>query len=124
MIDIDEWLKSGKYLPRFMRDFHDQKDVFKAIHEIISANPSTKEISWVEAHCYVIDVFLWFMATRGWTLQRTRVKGEFLDIDETIEKQNAARRAAYLAVLPMSGADKKPVVASQPHVSKGEEGNG
>ncbi|STI23918.1 Uncharacterised protein [Escherichia coli] len=23
-----EWLQSGEYLPGFLRDFHDQKDVF------------------------------------------------------------------------------------------------
>ncbi len=31
---LADWLKSGEYLPEFMRDFHDQKDVFKAMHHI------------------------------------------------------------------------------------------
>jgi hypothetical protein len=114
---LQKWMQSGKYLPRFMRDFHDQKDVFKAIHEIINENEAARRIGWVDAQIYVIDVFLWFMARRGYTLQRSRVKCEFLDIDKTIADQNEARRAAYLAVLPMGPGSVKPVVQASPTAS-------
>lgn len=81
--NLDSWLKSGKYLPEFMRDFHAQKDLFKTMHNRIGEpqpNDLIKRPSWIEGHCYVIDVFLWFMAKRGYTLQRTRKKGiEFLN---------------------------------------------
>ncbi|HBE9089627.1 TPA: hypothetical protein KNG84_001649, partial [Serratia fonticola] len=33
---LAKWLKSGEYLPAFMRDFHDQKDIFKAMHFTIT----------------------------------------------------------------------------------------
>lgn len=29
---MEKWLESGNYLPKFMRDFHDQKDLFKSMH--------------------------------------------------------------------------------------------
>ena len=69
--DVDAWLKSGEYLPEVLRDFHDQKDVFKAMHQIVRDPVTTiKRPSWIEGHVYVIDVFLWFMARRGYTVQR------------------------------------------------------
>ena len=75
--DIDQWLKSGEYLPEPLRDFHDQKDVFKAMHQIIDVkgHDYAKPVDWIAGQCYVIDIFLWFMARRGWTLQRTRRRG-------------------------------------------------
>ena len=101
--DLKAWLDSAEYLPDFMRDFHDQKDLFKTIHELVNAHDGTKAISWRDAHIYTIDVFLWFMARRGYTLQRSRVKCEFLDIHETIANQNAARNDAFTRAL-MSAA--------------------
>jgi hypothetical protein len=90
---LDQWLKSGKYLPKPLRDFHDQKDVFKAMHEIITERPGDliKRPTWIEGQCYVIDVFLWFMARRGYTLQRTRKRGDFRDLQTDVEKANADR---------------------------------
>jgi hypothetical protein len=99
MSSLDQWLKSGKYLPRFMRDFHDQKDLFKTIHELVSRHDGTKEISWIDAHIYTIDVFLWFMARRGYTLQRSQAKQEFLDIHRTIADQTKRRDDAASAAL-------------------------
>ena len=73
---LQKWLSSGKYLPSFLRDFHDQKDLFKSIYHIYEIDGSEPhDIPWVNAHIFVIDKFLWFMASRGYTLQKTRTKG-------------------------------------------------
>ena len=72
---LRNWLESGQYLPSFMRDFHDQKDLFKEIHSVYRESEQTGKMpNWVDGHCYVVDWFLWFMATRGYTLQKTRKK--------------------------------------------------
>ena len=94
--NLDAWLKSGEYLPPPLRDFHDQKEVFKAIHERIAEDPHelVKRPSWVEGHVYVIDTFLWFMARRGYTLQKTRKKLEFRDLEEDVYVQTQARNEA------------------------------
>lgn len=97
--DLMAWLKSAKYLPDFMRDFHNQKDLFKTIHELVNEHDGTKAISWRDAHIYTIDVFLWFMARRGYTLQRSRVKCDFLDIRQTIADQTEKRRDAFASTL-------------------------
>lgn len=97
LTNVDEWLKAGKYLPEFMRDFHAQKDIFKAVHELLRENDGTKRISWVDAHIYTIDVFLWFMARRGYTLQRTRTKGEFRDLDADVAEAKKRRDDAFTA---------------------------
>jgi hypothetical protein len=98
---LDRWLKEGRYLPRFMRDFHDQKDVFKAIHETIRVenHDYAKDINWFAGQCYVIDIFLWWMARRGYTLQPSRANQEFIDIHETIRLQNEHRNAAAISAL-------------------------
>lgn len=92
-----KWLKSGKYLPEPLRDFHDAKEVFKAIDEIYPENPNNfiRRPGWVAAQCYVIDVFLWFMARRGWTLQRTRFKGEFSDLEGDVWASSERRMRTF-----------------------------
>lgn len=81
-----EWLKSLKYLPEPLRDFHDQKDVFKAMHDIINVqgHEYARSVDWVTGQCYVIDIFLWFMARRGYTLQRSRANVPFRDLHEDV----------------------------------------
>lgn len=99
--NIDDWLKSGEYLPEPLRDFHDQKAVFKAMHEIIKERPDDiiKRPGWIEGQCYVIDIFLWFMARRGYTLQRTRRRGKFRDLDADVAEQTKKRDASFFAAL-------------------------
>lgn len=95
---INKWLNSGRYLPKPLRDFHGAKEIFRAIDEIVERYPEdlVKRPDWVACHCYVIDVFLWFMAQRGWTLQRTRCNLEFRDLDTDVKACTAARSAKYM----------------------------
>jgi len=99
-MNTDEWLKSGKYLPKFMRDFHDQKDLFKTIDRRIKPDQTAliKRPSWMECQVYVIDTFLWFMARRGYTLQRTRQKCEFRDIEDDIKETIAEMDKQHYAL--------------------------
>ena len=99
--NVGAWLESGEYLPEPLRDFHDQKEVFKAMHDIIREHQGAtiKRPTWIEGQCYVIDVFLWFMARRGWTLQRTRRSGDFRDLDTDVREQTKKRDAAMAALL-------------------------
>ena len=109
---LQQWLESGAHLPDFMRDFHGQKDLFKTIHELVSMNDGTKSINWMDAHIYTIDVFLWFMAKRGYTLQRCRAKQDFYDIRKTIADQTKRRDDAATAAL-MSAFGKAPQPADK-----------
>lgn len=69
--------KYQKHLPAFLRDFHDQKDVFKAIQWWRNKGHTTKQnIDWMAGHIYVIDTFLRFMAYHGYTLQKSRATVE------------------------------------------------
>jgi len=78
---LKQWLESGEYLPRPIRDFHDQKDLFKNMHIVYRDSESaTKVPNWVNGQIYVIDWFLWYMASRGYTLQKSRKKVEFMDM--------------------------------------------
>jgi hypothetical protein len=96
--DIRAWLETGEYLPDFMRDFHDQKDVFKALHGTVNVegHAYAKEVDWVEGQCYTIDIFLWWMAKHGYVLRRARHKGvPFSDLSETLDSEKERRWAAF-----------------------------
>ena len=105
--DIEQltaWRRAGKHLPRFMRDFHDQKLLFKFIHDQTGAHePSTNGFtppSWVDAQIYVIDYFLWCMARHGFTLQRCRASIPFADLGaemQAFEKQQRNQAWQLLA---------------------------
>lgn len=108
---LREWLKSGKYLPPILRDFHDQKDVFKAIHHTIRVEErdyDVNKINWVMGQIYVIDIFLWWMAKRGYTLQRNRRRLEFESLEGTVEQCRKERNAAFAATLQQKGQHERP----------------
>lgn len=90
--EFSTWMDEAKYLPPPMRDFHDQKQIFKAMHDLIEVDKHAyaKDVSWVVGQCYVIDVFLWFMAKRGYTLQRSRAKFAFRDLGKDVETSREA----------------------------------
>lgn len=87
------WRAKGLHLPAVFRDFHEQKEIISAMHELTQWNVddgkplnAARKIGLVEGHVYIVDCFLWFMARHGYTLQKTRVRNiEFEDL-----KTNAA----------------------------------
>ena len=98
---LRQWRDDQKHLPEFMRDFHNCKDLFKAISEYIVCEDDhpANQVNCKQAHSYTIDVFLWFMAEHGYTLQRSRARHEFTDLHERIRQMNNHRRAALTALL-------------------------
>ena len=97
MDDLSKWLNSGEYLPCFMRDFHDQKDIFKAMHHIIAnANENGNAR---DGHIYVIDTFLWYMARCGYTLQKSRKELEFKSIDDDISRMKKCVASSFNVML-------------------------
>ncbi len=83
---IKEWRESGDYLPDFLRDFHDQKDFFKAMHDIIDVEGHVyaKEVSGIAGHCYVVDIFLWFLSRFGYKIQKSKADVDFEDLEKAI----------------------------------------
>jgi hypothetical protein len=102
-------INDGKHLPKWLRDFHDQKDVFKAIEDSWGRQEPPYDVNWVNAQCYVIDRFLRFMAFHGYTLRKTTRFGS-RDIQETIDQCRKASADAFHryiqanASLTLSGA--------------------
>ena len=96
-MNFDQWRKAGKHLPVFMRDFHDQKEVFKTIFD--KYDISDLDISWRDAHIFTIDYFLWFMADHGFTLQKNRTKVDFHDIGDTLQLALSKRNEQFASLL-------------------------
>jgi len=103
-MDTTDWLKSGEYLPPWLRDFHDQKDFFKALDEVAqrsveAGNNYIRDISFASAQVYTIDIFLWMAARHGFTLQRSRKRVRFNDLDGFVADAKARRDAQYRAAM-------------------------
>jgi hypothetical protein len=98
-MNLDQWCKKGLYLPEVIRDFHAQKELFKAIHNTISINNHSyaRDIDWISGQCYVIDIFLWYMARRGYVLQRSRKQMDFRDLQHDIDL--ATRKTGLLEAI-------------------------
>ncbi len=98
---LKQYLESGNYLPEFMSDFHDQKNLFKLLQGINQRRDDdhTKDVNWVAAHVYTVDIFLWFMAVHGYTLQKSRKKVEFMDIDNALAEFEREQRELKAKIL-------------------------
>ena len=104
--DMVKWRKDGKHLPDIMKDFHDQKDIFKAVHAMASTHEVTQDVNWINAHMYTLDCFLWFMARHGYTLQKSRANVDFDELQDTIKK-NRDRMYANSPLLAAVNPEKK-----------------
>ena len=80
-----EWRENMEHLPIFMRDFHDQKSLFKALSSSF-ANADECPLNFRDGQIYTIDWFLWFMAIHGYKLTKTTASVEYKDIDEAISQ--------------------------------------
>jgi len=105
-----DYVESGENLPDWMQDFHDQKDLFKAIYDLWKGSDNAKvldNITWVDAHVYTIDVFLWWMGLHGYKLQKSRKKGvDFYDPIQTIEDFKKARNAEIAKIFAKTLKEK------------------
>lgn len=85
---LTEYLENYEYVPKFMKDFDTQRDLFMAIQELYSEEPldpnKDNQISRM-SHIYTIDYFLRFMATHGYALQKVRNMENHVDIKSTLE---------------------------------------
>ncbi len=101
-------IKTLRYLPVFMRDFHDQKDLFKSVFDWGYQKDSWHErsISWTDAHIFVIDVFLQYMAIHGFVLKKSNTKEPTCDIYATIKTHKDRRSEAFTNML--LGEKEKP----------------
>ena len=94
---LKKWRDDGKHLPDFLRDFHDQKDFFKYMHEFIdmSENDYASQVDTVIGHTYVIDVFLWMLARHGYTIQKSRADQNFDDLQAGIKESRKNRQQKF-----------------------------
>ena len=100
-MEAKNYVQNGEHLPDFMKDFHDQKDLFKAIYEqwCDENDKILNEVNWVTAHCFTIDYFLWWMGLHGYKLQKAKKKNvKFFNPIETIQSCNDKRRGKEAAI--------------------------
>lgn len=106
--DLKGYVDSGKHLPEFMRDFHDQKTLFKRLDEFVKNGNKkyVEEIGFAQAQIYTIDIFLWFMACHGYTLQKSRKQVPFYDIYHDLSEFEKRMREEHAEFLKQIIADR------------------
>jgi hypothetical protein len=113
-MNVKQWIEKQRHLPRFMRDFHDAKDLFKSIHQWDKkAGEPPYGISWSGAQIYVIDTFLRFMAYHGYVLQKTRRKGDYCDIHMSLRDYEKERDESAAKALNDYLASRKPTAVGE-----------
>lgn len=83
-----KYCEEEKHLPEFLKDFHDQKDIFKTLQSWGENQEHGEQMvgNFRDNMIFTIDYFLWAMALHGYKLQKDRTKGiDFLDIDKIHE---------------------------------------
>lgn len=101
---FDQWRRSGAYLPDFMRDFHDQKDLFKAMQDVVERSNEKHgghralNATWTDYHIYTVDIFLWVLAAHGYTLQRSRQRFGFASIYDFVSAARDRAREAMASI--------------------------
>lgn len=97
-MDAKEFVRSGKHLPPVLREWSFQGWLFRWIDLAVAKRKaeddhlSVKLPDCIAAHIYVIDYFLWFMGQFGYTLQRSRAKVEFYDLQACIAEFERQQR--------------------------------
>lgn len=90
---VIKWRRGGAHLPDFMRDFHDQKDLFKTLHQSVNVegHEYAKDIGWIAGQCYVIDIFLWWLARHGYVIRKSTAHLDFDSLDKTMSSAKEVR---------------------------------
>lgn len=104
--NLRNWRASGAHLPEFMRDFHDQKAVFRTMHAMLEPPEQGAMIrrpDLAEGHVYVVDCFLWFMARHGYTLQKSRARQNFESLPENIAAVQARQAERWGRLFKKNG---------------------
>ena len=98
---VKQWRKAGKHYHPIMKDFHDAKELFKLIHTVtdVEGHEYCGDVSWVKGQCYVVDIFLWCMARYGYTLQKTRTKLDFDDLEADLKALRENQAESFASIL-------------------------
>ena len=106
---VKNWRADSKHYPPILRDFHDQKDLFKLIHRItnVEGHSYCKDVDWIKGQCYVIDIFLWTMARFGYTLQKSRTKLNFDNLEEFLHAHREEMNKQFAALFEHEENNKK-----------------
>lgn len=107
LMKLEEFMSENNYLPPFMQDLHDIKNIFKAIEDSIitnrrkSDNPlfsnSEGNITWCQGLIYTTEIFLYFMAHHGYTLQKSKRNLPFYELEDTINEWKKINEEKYLS---------------------------
>jgi hypothetical protein len=88
---LKNFLDEGLYLPAPIRDDEERMTLINRIKSMIPPEDAELiDLTPNDIHRLIVNKFLWFMAAHGYTLQKTRMKAPFYDLDMTMREFLAA----------------------------------
>lgn len=101
---IEYYKKELKYLPDYLRDFHNQKDLFKMIHGWYNQNYKEtellKKISFREGQIFIIDFVLWCLVRYGYKIQYNNMdKSKFNNYSEQLNNWQKVKNETEISAL-------------------------
>jgi hypothetical protein len=110
-MDWNEYLHTKQlYLPPWMREWEDQKQFFKVMHEKIikstvgkGSDKTTSNIdalSWMDLHVLVVDRILFYLATHGYEIRKVDNGMKHLEFKDDYEKCIKGNPAFFWGGIP------------------------
>lgn len=97
---IEVWRKELNFLPPYLRDFHNQKDLFKVLHWVWMPHGGIGElINFRSGMTYMMDGFLWTLARHGLVIYRSSARLPFEDLDEKVSALDDQYTKALMSML-------------------------
>ncbi len=102
--NIEYYRKELKYLPDFIKDFHNQKDLFKIIHGWYNPhsieNELLKKITFRDGQIFIIDYVLWCLSKYGFKIQRNNIeKSKFNSYFEQLNNWQKTKSETEISAL-------------------------
>lgn len=95
--NIEKYLKDFLYLPREIRDFHFQKDLFKLISEY-----SNIGVSYIKSQIYATDYFGHCLVYTGLVLRKSKKQLSFESIFDKVYDARDSRNKQFASMLNLN----------------------
>jgi len=130
--DVVRFLKKQQFLPMELRDFHAQKDLFKAMHDyyakgfakLVEEKSNHTMPNWTDGMVYALDFLLYFLAAHGYTLQRSRLPLPFASLQATIDVHREKQANVFKEFMDRRRQEREQANAAAPAVEAETQGKG
>lgn len=95
--NLERYLKDFKYLPVALRDFSVQKKLLKILLE--KSKNANLNLTFMQMQVFAFDYFSHFLVYTGYTIQKSKQKLPFINMDKELEEYENKEKDLFLKLL-------------------------